>query len=419
METLLDNIWQLVSMALLLLCSGFLSGSETAFFNISRRQVKLFKESGQKLQTIASSLLESPRQLLTSLLFANMAVNVLYFALASVYSIRIGRAYGALGAVGAGAAAFFALLLCGEMLPKSMAYLHSRRFCIMAAPGCYLCLRVLSPLLAVFEFIIVTPALRLLTGGKTKTETVTPEEFKTLIESMRHRGHMTEDQGEVFAEVIDLGYLKVRHVMRPRVDMVTCDISEPAEGIIKLMNDNGLTKVPVYAKDIDNIVGLLYQRNLILSPNKPSEKLVLEANFVPEQKSVESLLEFFKETSTDTAVVVDEYGGVSGTVSLEDIVEEVLGPIDQTCIEDAIEQIGPLQYRLAADLAIHDWAHAFNISAEQGRLCTIGGLATAILGKIPKEGDTAYLKNLKLTVEKVDKHRIKSLVLSLEAEVKE
>ena len=228
---------------------------------------------------------------------------------------------------------------------------------------------------------------------------------------------MTEDQRKVFAEVIELAYLKVRHVMRPRVDMVSCDVCEPVENIIKLLNDNGLTKMPVYAKDIDKIVGLVYQRDLLLWPNKSLGELVGKVNFVPEQKSVESLLEFFKKTKTDTAVAVDEYGGIAGTVSLEDIVEELLGPIDQRDMEDAIEQIGPTVYRLAADLAIHDWSQAFNIDADQGRLCTIGGLATALLGKIPKEGDTAYLKNLKLTVEKVDKHRIKSLVLSLENSV--
>lgn len=419
MGTLFDNMWQLVSMAVLLLCSGFLSGSETAFFNISRRQVKVFKESTNRLQNLASKLLENPRRLLTSLLFANMAVNVMYFALSSVYSIRVGKSHGAVGAFGVAGLAFFALLLCGEMLPKSTAYLHSRRFCITAAPGCYVCLRVLGPLLNAFEFVIVTPALRLLTGAEGKTETVTPEQFKTLIESTRQRGYMTEDQRQVFAEVIELGYLKVRHVMRPRVDMVTCDASEAAEQIIKLMNDNDLTKMPVYAKDIDNIVGLVHQRDLILSPDTAAAKLVRKVDFVPEQKSVESLLEFFKETRTDMAVAVDEYGGISGTVSLEDIVEELLGPIDQRSVEDAIEQIGPLRYRLAAELAIHDWAHAFSIAADQGRLCTIGGLATAILGKIPKEGDTAYLKNLKLTVEKVERHRIKSLVLSLEANIED
>ncbi len=419
MVTVFDNIWHLVSMALLLLCSGFLSGSETAYFNISRRQVKLFKESANRLGKLAASLLENPRQLLTSLLFANMAVNVMYIALSSVCSIRVGKAYGTLGAVATAAVAFFALLLCGEMLPKSMAYLHSRQFCITAAPGCYLCLRVLGPLLRVFEFAIVTPAIRLLAGGAEKKETVTPEQFKTLIESTRQRGYMTEDQRQVFAEVIELGYLKVRHVMRPRVDMVTCDVSEPRERIMKLMNDGELTKIPVHAKGIDNIVGLLHQRDLLLSPEKSPDQLVREVNFVPEQKSVESLLEFFKTTSTDTAVAVDEYGGIAGTVSLEDIVAELLGPIDQTNMEEAIKQIGPMQYRLAADLAIHDWVQAFNITADQGRLCTIGGLATALLGKIPKEGDTAYLKNLKLTVEKVDKHRIKSLVLSLEANIKD
>ena len=114
------------------------------------------------------------------------------------------------------------------------------------------------------------------------------------------------------------------------------------------------------------------------------------------------------------AIVVDEYGGIAGAVSLENIVEEILGPIEQERQAEPIKQIGPLEYRLAADIAIHDWAEVFNIDPEQSRLSTIGGLATALLGRIPKKGDVIYLKNLKLTVQEVRKRRIESLILSLE-----
>ncbi|MBN1456790.1 MAG: HlyC/CorC family transporter [Sedimentisphaerales bacterium] len=418
MGSFLENFWHLISMAVLLACSAFLSGSETAFFNISRRQIQLFRNSTHKLHNLAACLLETPRQLLTSLLFGNMVVNVLYFTLSSVYSVKVKTAFGPLQAVITAGVAFFVLLLAGEMLPKSIAYLHSRSFCIAAGPFCYVCMRILSPLLKVLEFIIVTPTLRLLTGTPDKTQPVSPIQFKTLIESTRQRGLITEDQNQVFSEVIELGLLKIRHVMKPRVDMVACNVSDPTNKIKKMMIENNLTKIPAYKGTIDNIVGLLHQRDIILSADRQSAKLVKEVNFVPEQKSVESLLGFFQKTSTDMAIVVDEYGGIAGSVSLEDIVEELLGPIEQKDSIEPIEQIGPMEYRLAADLAIHDWAQAFDINPEQDRLCTIGGLATALLGKIPCASDTVKLKNLRLTVEKVHKHRIQSLILSLEPETK-
>jgi len=137
-------------------------------------------------------------------------------------------------------------------------------------------------------------------------------------------------------------------------------------------------------------------------------------NFVPEQKTVESLLEYFRKSGTDTAVVLDEYGGVAGLVRLEYIAGELFGPVEFRSEAEPIEKIGPFKFRLSGNLAIHDWAESFGIKIEETRLCTIGGLATALSGKVPKSGDVIYLKNLKLTVEKVRKNRIESLILSFE-----
>ena len=180
------------------------------------------------------------------------------------------------------------------------------------------------------------------------------------------------------------------------------------------MQKKHLTKLPVYVKKIDNIVGLVSFRQILLHPDTSLDKLVQQVNFVPEQKTIESLLEFFRKSHTDTAIVVDEYGGIAGSIRLEDIAEELFGPIEVTDQIEPIEKIGPFEYRLAGNLAIHDWASAFGIDPAQTQFATIAGLLTAALGKIPKAGDVAYLKNLKFTVERVRKHRIETLILNLE-----
>lgn len=404
-------------MVLLLVCSGVLSGSETAFFNISIRQLELFRSSNNKFSKLSGYLLSDPKQLLTSLLFGNMAVNVLYFALASLLSISMTRTSGAtVGAIFA-FLPFVALLLFGEMLPKSIAYSHSQRFCITAAPFCFVCVRILSPLLKVFDFFIVAPAVRFLSGPITPSgpgKSITTGQLISLIDASRQRGLITEDENQLFAEVIELGLLKVRHVMRPRVDMVCSWVGENAETIQKVMIDNKATKIPVYKEDIDKISGLIHLRDIMLSPETQAEQLIKEVNFVPEQKTVESLLIFFRRSRTDTAIVVDEYGGIAGIVSLEDIVEELIGPLEMSQQFEAVELIGPLKYRLAGNLAIHDWAAVFGIEPAQCRMSTIGGLTTALLGKIPKPGDTVSVKNISLTVEKIQKRRIETLILSLE-----
>jgi CBS domain containing-hemolysin-like protein len=416
MAFFLENIARIIPMLILLACSAFMSGSETAFFNLSRRQVKNFKNSAHRLQKLAAMLLDNPKRLLTSLLFGNMVVNVLFFALASVLSLNTAKQLGSMAGVITAATSFVVLLLFGEMLPKSLAYSHSKQFCIAAAPASYLCTRILAPVIRIFELVLVTPLLRLLTGPAETAGpggNVTVEQFKTLIESSRQQGLITDHENRLFAEVIELGFLKVRHVMRPRVDMITCSATDSPQKAQRLMTENNLTKIPVYAKKMDNIVGYLHQRSLLLSLDVPIAKLLKKVNFVPEQKSVESLLEFFRKSGTDMAIVVEEYGGIAGVVSVEDIVEELIGPIESAGPIEPIEQTGPLQYRLAANLAIHDWAQVFDIEPARSRLATVGGLVTALLGKIPKQGDHALLGNLKFTVEKVRKHRIESLLLEL------
>ena len=409
-----ENIGHIVLMLLLLVGSAFFSGAETAFFNLSRRQINLLKKSEHKLQKLAVRLLNKPRQLLSCLLFGNMIVNVLFFAAASVLTVRVRQQIGVTAAAVNACLTFFLLVLFGEILPKSLAYTSSRAISVAAALPVFMCLQVFTPILFVFRLLIIEPTIRLFVGAAKPAKPITTGEFKLLIEQVRKRGLISADENKLLTETIELGFLKVRDCLRPRVDMIACAVTDPRETARDLMLKNHLTKLPVYVRTIDNIVGLVHLRQLLLEANTSLDKLVQQVRFVPEQKTVESLLEFFRRTHTDTAIVVDEYGGVAGSVCLEDIAEELVGPIELTGGIEPIKQIGPFEYRLAGDLAIHDWAEAFSIEPVETRLSTIGGLVTAFLGKIPKSGDVAYLKNLRFTVERVRKHRIETLILTLE-----
>jgi len=402
-------------MMVLLACSAFFSGAETAFFNLSHRQVSLFAKSKHKLQNLVARLLNKPRQLLSCLLFGNMTVNVLFYAIASVLTVRIGRQIGGGAAAITAFISFAVLVLFGEILPKSLAYANSKSVSVAAALPLVLCLQIFAPLQFVFRAFIVEPTLRLLLGPLQPAKSISTGEFKSLIEQVRKRGLITADENKLLAEIIELGFLKVRHVMQPRVDMIACRITDSVESACEKMLKNHLTKLPVYARKIDNVVGLVYLRQLMLEGDLPLDKIIQQVDFVPEQKTVESLLEFFREKGTDTAIVVDEYGGIAGSVRLEDIAEELLGPIETAEGIEPVESIGPFKYRLAGDISIYDWAEAFGIDLEEAKITTIGGLVTTLLGKIPKRGDVAYLQNLKFTVERVRKHRIKTVILTFEA----
>jgi len=410
-----QNIGHIVSMSVLLGCSAFFSGSETALFNLTRRQIKLFGESKSTVQNLIARLLKKPGQLLNCLLFGNMTVNVLFYAVASVFAVRV-REHSGLAAAGVLAfVSFSALVLFGETVPKSLAYTNSHSFSVIAALPVFLCVQIFTPIGFVFKFLILEPILRIFLGPRRQPSAITVAEFKSLVDMSCKEGLITDDENRLLTEVIELGSLKVRHVMKPRVDMVACSVTDSLAKAREQMRQNNLTKLPVYIRTIDDIVGSIHLRQILLRPETSLDRLVQPVHFVPEQKTVESLLSFFRKTGTDVAIVVDEYGGIAGSVEVEDIAEELFGHLADTKGIEPIKQLGPFEYRLAGHIAIHEWADVLGVDLAETRLATIGGLVTALLGRIPKSGDIARFGNLKFTVERVRKHRIETVVLTLEA----
>lgn len=344
-----------------------------------------------------------------------MMVNVLYYAVSAALSVQIGRQSGTAAAAVFACLSFVLLVLVGEMTPKSLAYSNSHRFSLVAAPAVFICLNIFTPLYMFLHTFIITPAVRLMAAPGDKIEPITTRQLKHLMDSSRKQGLISADENEILGSVLELGSLKVRQVMCPRIDMPSQPISASTKQLHLLMKKESLLKLPIYSKNIDDIVGIVTLRDILLELTKKTADLIDEVDFIPEQKTVESLLELFLSQSKDTAVVVDEYGQIAGIISLEQVIEYLLGrPPESTNGIEPIELLGPMRYRLAGNLAIHDWADAFDIDAGEFRFSTIARLTTALLGKIPESGDVARLKNVKFTVESVKNHRIETIILSLE-----
>lgn len=407
-----DYAFQTIFMAVLLCLSAFFSGSETAFFNLSRQTIRRLSVSSHRLERLVPRILRDPNRFLTALLFGNMAVNILYFAVSSTLLLKVGRSYGHLTGTVCGILCFIFLLFFSEMLPKSVAYSNSRRFCLLACPLCYFLLALLRPVVQILDWVVIQPAIRLFVSPKAGGS-LSMNQIKSLLDSSHQQGLISEDQNQFLSEVLKFSYLKVRHVMLPRVQMPACSIKTSPREVMHEMVSQKLNKIPIFTKDIDHVVGIIYLRDILLNPDRPLDSLIRRIHFVPEQKSVESLIEFFKQSGTDFVIVVDEYGGVAGQVELEDIIEQLLGPLDVPEIKP-IEQIGPLQYRLHANLSISDWAETFGLDLAAGRFMTIGGFVTALLEKNPQQGDSVVFKNIRFTVESAQNNRIISILLSLE-----
>ncbi len=417
MSILLEHSWRLLLMIGLLCGSAIVSASETAFFNQSRRQLDLFRQSTNPLHNLVARLMGSPERMLTTVLISNMAINTLFFSLSSILSLELARSVNA-GAGGASVVlVFLVMVLFGELLPKAVAYSNTRRICLWTAPVWYPVTRILQPILQVLDGLAIRPTLRLILGSRPSRQSpvsLMPQNLKRLLEPSREKGLLTDIQSRLMTEVLQLGLLKVRHIMRPRVDMSFCEVHESPAVIRDRMTEHKLTQIIVYEKSMDNTLGVLSLRDLVVQSQSNIRSLLRPIEYVPEQATVESLLDLFAVPTTDWIMVVDEYGGITGMISRDILTVEFVGGQPSFPSIVPIEQIGPLEYRLAGNLPIHEWAGTLGVNLRDFRGSTVSGLIVQQLGKIPRPGDCILLGNLRLTIERMDRHRIRTVILQVE-----
>ena len=421
----------LAAMAGLLALSGFFSGSETALFSLRAEHLRaLSRHRGRFIRR----LLHDPRSLLITILFGNLVVNILFYSTSVLLALGL-EERGHMGlATAVGVAAPFMVIIFGEVGPKALAVHHPRPIAELAAPALTLLRAAILPIRVVLG-VFTEGVLRLVVPPRAAEPYVTPEELKQLLEASQVRGTLRPDEGRMLRELIDLGRLRCREVMVPRVDVVMCPIEETPERFIDLVRATRRKRIPVYHQNKDQVLGLVDARHVLaLKPSSLSE-CVRRIPFVPETKSVESLLTEFRHTHTAMAVVLDEYGGTAGLVTLHDILEEIVGEIGAQGREAAlrepagtafaeggseppeglVEEVAPGTYRLPGRLSIRDWNEhpAFSLELDRRGTATIGGFVTSLLGHVPTAGESVTYRNLHFTVERMGRRRIDTLSVEI------
>jgi CBS domain containing-hemolysin-like protein len=405
----------------LLVCSGIVSGSETALFGLSRLELRSFASGGGTLEKRARQLMQHPRRVLMTVLVANTAVNVLFFTISFILFERIGRTRPLAASVG-GVAALLAVILFGEILPKAVARAHAARFAPLVAPLVHGLQTVLAPVHFVLRVLLVEPLTRLLQPPRGPQDEVTVDELRALVEMSAHRGTIDSAENRMLQEIVALPGISVRSIMKPRVDVLAVPLDARPQQIRDKLRQTRLTKLPVYGRNLDDVRGLIYTRDLYLQEDVPLAQLIRPVNFVPEQITLVQLIEHFRASRSQLAIVVDEYGGMAGLVALQDVLTQIVGdlPGPQAPPEPTTEAIDDHTYRLAGDLSIHDWAQqlgALGIAAGSpppARVQTLAGLVLAELGRWPRQGDSVRIHNLTLTVERMVGRRIDRILLRRE-----
>jgi len=417
---LTGTVPNLIAMAVLLALSGFFSGSETALFSLRHEHLRAL---GRGRGRFVRHLLHDPKSLLITILFGNLLVNVLFYSVSVMLAMNLHASGRTVWATVTGVAAPILVIIFGEVAPKALAVHTPRPIAEFAAPALTLLRAAILPVRVVLG-LFTEGVIRLVGPPRRARPVVTPDELKQLLEAGHRRGTLGPHEARMLQELVDLGHLRCHEVMVPRVDVVMCSAaSEPAE-FLNLVRATGRRRVPVYDGSRDHIVGVADARQVLLHEPAALRECIEPVEFVPESISVEALLKQFRDQHIAMAVVVDEYGGTAGLVTLEDILEEIVGDIAEDPSEAAPAHGGALEslqaidentFRVGSRLSIRDWNEhpAFTVELTRTDVDTIGGFVLALLDRLPREGDSVTYANLRFTVERVRRRRIEYLIVEV------
>jgi putative hemolysin len=414
---LAGHVPELLLMALLLCLSAFFNGSEAALFSLSPGQAYKMarqKGAGQK----AAWLMARPERILQALLLGNLLVTIAFFGVSSVLLHGLTSAAQAPPYV-AGLLWLVPpvlIVLFGDVTPKLAALNVAERWALLAAGPLVLLRRLLSPPVRVINRGIVNPLTRLLAPRPAADANITGEELASLLDLTAQRGILDHQANALLQEILSLTDLRVADVMVPRVDVICYDVDSPPAGLVQIVKRTHLRRVPVYERDPGAMLGVVHAKRLLMQPGTPLRQLVVKVPFVPESANLERALVQLRVRRAQIAIAVDEYGGTAGIITLEDILEQIVGdlPDEHDSQEGSpVEHKGPGWYVLDGDLPVHEWAEAAGMDLGGPKVSTIGGFVTSRLGRIAAVGDEARYRNLRFKVLSMRRRRVGKLEIRL------
>ena len=407
-----SQVWQIIVLIILLVLSGFFSMSETALMALSKIRIRHMVEEGVKGAKLVEKLTEDPNKLLGAILIGNNIVNILASSLATTLFVSL---VGPSGVGIATAVMTVLVLIFGEITPKSIAKQKSEQVSLKVSKPISIIVKLFKPFIGIFTFIS-SGFIRLLGGDPKASEPfITEEELKTMVGVSEEEGVLEDVEKEMIFNVFDFADSQAKDVMVQRVDIVAVDSEATYEEVLDVIKTEQFSRIPVYNQTIDDIVGILYVKGLIIAgQNKDGFKVtdyMREPYYTFEFKKIKELFNEMKKTRNHISVVLDEYGGTVGIVTIEDLIEEVFGDIEDEYddYENEIEVIKEDEYVVDGSAKLDDISELIGVNMESEEFDSVGGLIIGELGRFPENKEEVNLNNIRFVVEEVDKNRIKKV----------
>lgn len=406
----MDLSLQLIIIFILFILSGFFSSAEAALFSLTDLHLHKMKLDRYPFFRFVSELLENRRRLLITIVVGNEAVNIGISILAAAFFISVFGAHGQWMAI---VFTSVVLLIAGESVPKTFGVAYPMRMSSAASPILIFFSRLEYPFVLGLETMTDFIIKRYSRGKDFHADAITEDEFKTLIDAGSREGVVEESQKELINRIFELGDKPVTDIMVPRVDMFCLPSVMTVEEVITKVIEARHERVPVYAADRDDITGILYARDLLnaaLKDKKPNniEKLLKRPYFIPEGKTINGLLHDFRENHMQMAIIVDEYGGVSGLVTLEDILKHLF---EEELTQDAnspncFERIDENTIIVPGKLPVEQFNILLNAQLPNDEFDTVGGFVLHLFGNLPAKGEERNYEGFTFRIENVGRARI-------------
>lgn len=417
-----ETLVGLLFMVVLLLLSGLISGSEVAFFSLEPKDLSELEQDNSKSDQQIIDLLKHPKKLLATILIANNLVNVAIIILSTILinSIFNFTNYPKTGFVAQVILVTFLLLLFGEVIPKVYSNRNPRKIArLMAYP-----MMVLRKSFTPLSQILVQSTNFIDKKLHRRSENISVDELSHALELTSDESTDEEEQ-KILRGIVKFGNTDVKQIMTSRVDVFSLDITESFESVLAQILESGYSRIPVYKDNFDNINGLLYVKDLLpyldAKNNFKWQELIKPPFFVPENKKIDDLLAEIKEKKMHLAIVVDEYGGTSGIVTLEDIIEEIVGEISDEFDDDEItySKLDDNNYIFEGKTSLNDFYRLLNIGGEEfeenkGESDSLAGFIIEQAGRIPQKRETVSFNQYTFTIETANKRRISSIKVTIQ-----
>lgn len=404
-------IGYIIAMVACIIGSAYFSATETAFSSFNKTRLKTLAEKGSKRASLVLKLSENYDKLLSTLLIGNNIVNILVASLGTVMFVKM---YGDVGATISTVVITIVVLIFGEISPKSIAKDFPEKFAMFSAPFLQLLIWILLPLNFLFTMWKKFLSLFFKHNGDDK---MSQDELLMLVDEVQEEGSIDDSEGNLLRNAIEFSELRAEDILTHRVDLESLSIDSTKEEISDLFETSKFSRLLVYSEDIDNIVGVLHIKDFYTKDgitSKSIEEIMTAPIFIHKTEKVSSLLKRLQAEKSHIAVVLDEFGGTLGIVTMEDILEELVGEIwdEHDDVEEDFKQLPSGEYTVNCDVSMDDFCNFFDIQIESDS-STLNGWIAEKLDKVPEKGEQFTYNTLQITVTETDSHRVMSALIKV------